>query len=317
MIITDLPAANSIDGDKDVFPIVNDALNTTQKINRNVFLGVTGNPVDDSTAQTLINKTLTAPDITDPVINGTVTGTYTLSGTITFPSSVVTITGIQTLTNKTLTSPTINSPTINNATITADAVNGYTSANNGTIYGVSVASAKINGSSLVNLSVGSAQITGGAVTNSKIASGAVTYDKLSNPYAFAAYMGSTQTTIATTFTKLNFNTVIFDPNNNFNTTTRGYTVPVNGYYSFTVMAQLLSQAGVAWIVSFSKDGTTEWVRGQEIPNTTGNITLNATHTFKLAAGEIIYPMYYSVSASKTINNTAQYSRFSGILLYPY
>lgn len=168
-LISDLPSANSIDGNSDVFPIVNNALNTTQKINRNIFLGVSGDPVDNSTAQTLSNKTLTAPAINNPVINGTVTGTYTLSGTVTLPSTVVTKTGVETLTNKTLTSPTINTPNINNATITADAVNGFTSANNGTIYGVSVISGEIDGSSLINLSVGSAQLTGGAVTYSKLA----------------------------------------------------------------------------------------------------------------------------------------------------
>lgn len=168
-LITELPDANSIDGNSDVFPIVNDTLNITQKINRDTFLGVSGNPVDDSTAQTLTNKTLTAPAINNPVINGTITGTYTLSGTVTLPNTVVTKTGVETLTNKTLTSPTITTPNISNAIITADAINGFTLANNGTIYGVSVVSGAINGSSLVNLSVGSAQLTGGAVTYSKLA----------------------------------------------------------------------------------------------------------------------------------------------------
>lgn len=70
---------------------------------------VAGNaPVVTTTAtQTLTGKTLTAP-----VLSGTVTGTYTLGGTPTFPSTVVTTTGTQALTNKTLTSPTITNPTI-------------------------------------------------------------------------------------------------------------------------------------------------------------------------------------------------------------
>lgn len=55
--------------------------------------------------QTLTNKTLTAP-----VLSGTVTGTYTLGGTPTFPATVVLTTAIQTLTNKTLTAPAIGSP---------------------------------------------------------------------------------------------------------------------------------------------------------------------------------------------------------------
>lgn len=56
---------------------------------------------------TLTNKTLTAP-----VLGGTVTGTYTLGGTPTFPAAVVQLTTTQTLTNKTLTAPDITDPTI-------------------------------------------------------------------------------------------------------------------------------------------------------------------------------------------------------------
>jgi len=52
-----------------------------------------------SSTSTLTNKTLTAP-----VLGGTITGTYTLGGTPTFPSTVVSTTGTQTLTDKRLTS---------------------------------------------------------------------------------------------------------------------------------------------------------------------------------------------------------------------
>ncbi|MGE0289643.1 MAG: hypothetical protein AB7I42_25855, partial [Bradyrhizobium sp.] len=45
--------------------------------------------------------------LTAPVLSGTVTGTYTLAGTPTFPATVVSTTGTQTLTNKTLTTPAI------------------------------------------------------------------------------------------------------------------------------------------------------------------------------------------------------------------
>lgn len=66
--------------------------------------------VDTTTAQTLTNKTLTAPVIS----------TISNTGTLTLPTSTDTIVGratTDTLTNKTLTSPTISGGTINNAVI--------------------------------------------------------------------------------------------------------------------------------------------------------------------------------------------------------
>lgn len=135
-----------------------------------------------------------------------------------------------------------------------------------------------------------------------------------NPYKFSAYMGSTQSTVASTWTKLQMNTEEYDTNSNYSTSTYGYTAPVTGYYFFTVMAEIFSQAGLPFLVGFSKDGTTEYLRGQEIPNTTGNITLSATHLIKLTAAEILYPMYYSSSASKILQSGTVVSKFSGILV---
>jgi hypothetical protein len=135
-----------------------------------------------------------------------------------------------------------------------------------------------------------------------------------NPYKFSAYMSATQSTVATTWTKLQMNTEEYDTNSNYSTSTYGYTAPVTGYYLFSVMSQMLSQAGSPFLVGFSKDGTTEYLRGQEVPNTTGNITLNGTHIIKLTSGDVLYPMYYSGQASKTLNSGIVVSKFSGILV---
>jgi hypothetical protein len=73
-------------------------LRTSQAI---AALGAAGTVTLTGT-QTLTNKTLTAP-----VLGGSITGTYTLAGTPTFPSTVVLTTGAQTLASKTLTAPII------------------------------------------------------------------------------------------------------------------------------------------------------------------------------------------------------------------
>lgn len=77
--------------------------------------------VDTDTAQTLTNKTLTAPVIS----------TISNTGTVTLPTSTDTLVGratTDTLTNKTLTSPTVNTATISGGTINNAIIGGSTPA---------------------------------------------------------------------------------------------------------------------------------------------------------------------------------------------
>lgn len=158
---------SNVDPANDSIPIVDNANSTLKRINRNNLLGITSAPVGINDTQTLTSKTLTAPTISSPIFSGTFTGTYTLAGTPTFPSSVVMLTGTQTLVGKTLTSPTINAPTITNANITADAVSGFTTANSGTIYGLSI-TAGVPGANTIP----TASLQNSSVTYPKLAAGA-------------------------------------------------------------------------------------------------------------------------------------------------
>lgn len=77
--------------------------------------------VDTDTAQTLANKTLTAPVIS----------TISNTGTVTLPTATDTLVGrntTDTLTNKTLTSPTVNTATISGGTINNAIIGGSTPA---------------------------------------------------------------------------------------------------------------------------------------------------------------------------------------------
>lgn len=130
----------------------------------NNLLDLTSHPVGINDTQTLTAKTLTSPTISSPVLSGTVTGTYTLAGTPTFPAAVVTLTDSQTLTNKVLTSPTINTATIANPTLTVDTVSEFTAANGVTVDGLNIKDSKLN----TNNSVVTNNITNGAVTASKL-----------------------------------------------------------------------------------------------------------------------------------------------------
>ncbi len=153
--IADLTSLSSGDVDRatDVLEIQDITANQSKKITPNALMGISGAAVGTTDSQSLTNKTITAPNISDPVLSGTLTGTYTIGGTPTFPSSVVTLTGSQTLTNKVLTSPTINTATISNPTLTVDSISEFTGAAGVTIDGVLLKDSKMNGSYLTTDSV--------------------------------------------------------------------------------------------------------------------------------------------------------------------
>jgi hypothetical protein len=106
------------------------------KASVNSMLDLASHPVGVDDTQTLTAKTLTAPTMSSPVLSGTITGTYTIGGTPTFPITVVSTTGVQSLTNKTLTAPTITGATISNPTLTVDSIAEHTAAGGVAIDGV-------------------------------------------------------------------------------------------------------------------------------------------------------------------------------------
>jgi len=169
--ITELTSltSGSVDRAVDVLEIADVSATQSKKITPNALMGISGAAVGDTDSQTLTNKTLTAPIVSSPVLSGTVIGTYTIGGTPTFPSAVVTLTGAQTLTNKILTSPTINTATITNPTLTTDTVSEYTAANGVTVDGLNIKDSKLN----TNDSVVTSSITADAVTDAKLVYGKI------------------------------------------------------------------------------------------------------------------------------------------------
>jgi len=187
LVIGDYTAAVTIDGSTNYLLIQPGSASTAyKKINRDVLLGVSGQPADISTAQNITNKTLDNTNILtlrdDRFTlqdSGDVTrqATFQLSGitagntrVMTLPDASTTLVGTgttQTLTDKTLTSPTITGGTITNSTISVDAIAEYTSANGVTIDGLNIKDGKLN----TNNSVVTANITDTAVTPAKLQTG--------------------------------------------------------------------------------------------------------------------------------------------------
>lgn len=84
--------------------------------------------VDDTSDATknAATATLTNKTIASPVLSGTLTGTYTIGGTPTFPSTVVSTTGTQTLTNKRITERIGTTDSSSTPTPSADSHDMYT-----------------------------------------------------------------------------------------------------------------------------------------------------------------------------------------------
>lgn len=184
--ITGLPTAGSIDATQDWLPIDTTSLNTTQKINRNTFLGITGAPLGTTDTQSPTNKTFdntntftirddrfTLQDNADTTkqavfqlsgITTATTRTYTLPNA---SSTLADISTAQIFTNKTLTSPAITGGTITNSTISVDSIAEYTAANGVTVDGLNLKDGKLN----TNNSVITANITDSAVTPAKLLAG--------------------------------------------------------------------------------------------------------------------------------------------------
>jgi len=184
--IPDYTAAGTIDASSDELLLWQNSTNSYKKINRNTLLGVTGQPVDTSTAQSLTNKTI---GVTNTVtlldslftlqdnVDNTKQAQFQLSGittattrTYTLPNASSTIADIstaQTFTNKTLTSPVITGGSISNSSISVDSISEFTAANGVTVDGLNIKDGKLN----TNNSVITANITDGAVTPNKLQSG--------------------------------------------------------------------------------------------------------------------------------------------------
>lgn len=176
--ISSLPTAGGIDGAADFLPIDTASPNATNKISRNILLGVTGQPADISSVQTLTNKvigntnTITLKDTLFTLQDDgdtTKQAKFQLSGittattrTYTLPNvtdTLVSLTASQTLTNKTLTTPAITGGTIDNSTITVDSIAGHTSSTIVTIANLQISNGVLN--------------TANSVTATSIAAGAV------------------------------------------------------------------------------------------------------------------------------------------------
>jgi hypothetical protein len=166
--------------------------------------------------------------------------------------------------------------------------------------------------------------SGAAIDGSKLADDSVTAGKVVgldksnlttdyNPYKFRAYRSAAQN-VGTTFTKVVYDTEVFDTNNNFATGT--YTAPVAGFYWFSV-THLVTTAGSGTFVQVHlyKNGSVDTLIAQTIGAVGGNWGSSNGTLIQLAANDTIEVYIGTGFAAKALDvSSAGYNVFSGFLV---
>lgn len=97
-------------------------------------------------------------------------------------------------------------------------------------------------------------IDAGAINNTHIASG-ISSSKLANPYKFHVQRTAAHNS-SNSYTKIPFDTKLFDTGNNFDVTTnRRFVAPVAGFYFFEAEAGNTVAASTSMFVALYKNGT--------------------------------------------------------------
>lgn len=137
---------------------------------------------------------------------------------------------------------------------------------------------------------------------------------IQNPYMFYAYRNGNYT--ESSGSRVELNAENFDTNDDFNTSTFIYTVPVTGYYQMNWRLTCNVDAGLGYYASLRRNSA-ELARGSSVisayTNSGGWGGSNGAGLFYLTAGDSI-DLYFVGSASDTIFGTDQETFFSGFLV---
>jgi hypothetical protein len=133
-----------------------------------------------------------------------------------------------------------------------------------------------------------------------------------NPYKFSVYR-STAWTSGSSFTKVQFDTKIFDIGGNYdNTTNFRFTAPVAGFYLFTAAAFATIAASNTGAVSLYRNGS-EIARLQSVyPSATQNYEISGSQLLQLAAGDYIEVWFTGSGGVGVTGQIATY--FTGFLV---
>lgn len=109
-----------------------------------------------------------------------------------------------------------------------------------------------------------------------------------NPYKFRAYRSGAWTDGNAAYAQVVFDTILFDTNNNYSTSTGNYTVPIAGFYQFNTTVQVATSGVVYSILALYKNGSILMGLDQRTEATGTNNTIQTGATLlQLAANDTI------------------------------
>ncbi|CAB5212616.1 hypothetical protein UFOVP192_37 [uncultured Caudovirales phage] len=138
---------------------------------------------------------------------------------------------------------------------------------------------------------------------------------LGNGPAFSAYGNAGQSIATSTWTKIAYNTKIFDTNSNYdNATNYRFTPTVSGYYQINANVFTSSSAAGLAFIAIYKNGAI-YCYGNVVPNTNGGyITVNSLLNCNGSTDYIEIYVYQNSGVSLTFGSSNSQFQFNGALI---
>jgi hypothetical protein len=137
-----------------------------------------------------------------------------------------------------------------------------------------------------------------------------------NGPAFSAYLSANQTVSGSTYTKVAFNTELFDTNSNFDTSLSRFTPTVSGYYQINFSVYFQASTATAVLAALYKNGTS--IRRFDCYSNTANglddwSTNGSTLVYMNGSTDYLEVYGFLVTGSPAFTGGQAYSTFEGFL----
>lgn len=149
------------------------------------------------------------------------------------------------------------------------------------------------------------------------ATGSLTSAILSNPYKFRVYRTGALTLVASSNTKITYDTKNYDTGSNFDIATNNrFTTPISGFYQFNAAVNANVAAGDLYNVALYKNGVLASVGAGTITATgTTTQTWTISDSMQLAATDYVEVFAFNGSGGgKAVTQGSPYTWFSGFLI---